>query len=259
MNYADDSCVLKRVFGEGEQEIYLELRRFSPESGFQITLMGKKLSRPGAPIKYRFEPAAQWQDAPYSFYGRMPDGLDGYVFSGWVLPDPKPEKESPPTGEIDPQIEVAATKAFTVSSGFSVSGPFAQDVTLKTGPMLPPHRAMQNCLDQMLVRWGIDVSAHKTLTRRAVPRNMKSMVLNMQQDYPKHMLLQGKSGLIRVRVSVNEAGKVTDCHIQLKISDREFERVACSRVQSARFNPALDKDGHPIASYWNTAIAYQVD
>jgi hypothetical protein len=257
MNYDDDTCALRRMFGDPGNQVFLELRRFSPDARFQISVMGERLSTRGDILQYRFEPSDTWQDGDGPFRAKIGSDLDGYIFRGWIIPDPvEPEL---PSGKVDPNEDAVVADAFAKVTGFSVSGGFTQEVTLKTGPLLAPHRAMQLCLDQMLTRWGIDPHAHKTLTRKAVPKDYLAFVRRIQAYYPAAMLVRRKSGVINIRLGISETGGVSECRIQLELSEPEFERGACLKLRGAHFEPALDKDGHAIASYWANTIVYLVN
>ena len=62
-----------------------------------------------------------------------------------------------------------------------------------------------------------------------------------------------------MRLDVDETGGITACHIQMPLSDPAFEESSCADIQHALdFDPALDKDGKPIASYWVTKVYFQI-
>lgn len=257
VDYSDDSCALRRVFGEGTNLAQLELRRFSPGASMQVVVVtnGSKMTRRAA--QFRFEPNGAWIKSPAPVYFRNPGNFEGVIFSATV--DAMPEvaallsaPASPSTGGEDADGQWAET------TGFSVKDAFNTDLTLQTGAMLKPHQAMEQCLAELLTHWGIDVEAHRTLQRRVEPKDIYEVVRRVQREYPSSMLRKGMPGIVNVRLGVDETGKVSACHIQLELSDDAFERTACKELSAARFEPALDKDGKPIASYWTTAIFYQI-
>jgi hypothetical protein len=117
---------------------------------------------------------------------------------------------------------------------------------------------MNECLDELVTHWGIDVDAHRTLTRHATPTNLKRVPRMM--DYPPKMLAKGMPGYVNVRLDINESGGISACHIQMPLSDPEFERSTCADLQHALiFDPALDTDGTPIRSYWITQVRFQIN
>jgi hypothetical protein len=78
-------------------------------------------------------------------------------------------------------------------------------------------------------------------------------------DYPPEMLRRGMPGLVNIRLAIDDAGRITACHIQMPLSDPSFEESSCADIQHALdFDPALDKDGKPIASYWITKVHFSL-
>jgi len=74
------------------------------------------------------------------------------------------------------------------------------------------------------------------------------------------MVRIGRQASLRVRLDVAPDGMPSGCHMQVDYNEDDFERVACQQLMRyARFAPALDKDGQPIASFYQTAIHYQLN
>ena len=78
-------------------------------------------------------------------------------------------------------------------------------------------------------------------------------------DYPPKMAREGMQGVVNIRLAVDETGLVTSCHIQMPLSDPAFEETSCADIQhELDFDPALDRDGKPIASYWITKVRFVI-
>jgi len=76
-------------------------------------------------------------------------------------------------------------------------------------------------------------------------------------QYPPKMLQRSMPGLVNVRLDISAAGRVTGCHIQMPLSDPAFEQNSCVEIEHGlEFEPALDKDGKPIASYFVTSVNF---
>lgn len=117
--------------------------------------------------------------------------------------------------------------------------------------------AMRACLDELMTHWGIDAKAHRTLSRAVTAFEWENWVPKVAATYPVGMLFEGKSGIVRARLIVDETGKPVSCHLQMKAQDTAFEKTACDRLMKfARFLPALDAAGRPITSYWTETIQY---
>ena len=117
--------------------------------------------------------------------------------------------------------------------------------------------ALNDCIDELMTHWNIDVEAHKTLTRPALPVNLPEV--GSMIDYPPMMIRQNLQGVVNIRLAIDEAGRITGCHIQMPLSDPVFEESSCADIQHALdFDPALDKDGQPIKSYYVTSVRFQM-
>ena len=129
---------------------------------------------------------------------------------------------------------------------------------LQTGSLAAPMEALNLCVDELMGHWGIDLEAHKTLTRPALPINLPKVARLVK--YPPRMQRAGMPGAVNVRLSIDEQGGITGCHIQMPISDPTFEESSCAALQrSLKFGPALDKDGKAVASYWITTVIFKMD
>lgn len=265
LDFANDSCAMRRAFGTGEQPILLELRRFAVGSAIQITIAASKLKITKQPFKYRFGPADKFREPRNWNYARFAGDRQGVVFTG-TLPAPGPEE--PVVGETEDSDEMtpadvrefeakliaagANAPALTISKAFS-----GGDLTLQTGPLDDALREIAGCFDDLLRGWNLDVSAHHSLTRYARPINVE-MVAKMMQ-YPPKMLAKGLEGIVSVRLMIDKRGEVTSCFIQNPISDPLFDKSTCGDLQhELQFEPALDANGQAIDSYWRTQVYYRI-
>ncbi len=153
---------------------------------------------------------------------------------------------------------LARTHAAT--EGILIEQAFSRDLFIRTGQMGTAMAAMRTCLDELMSHWEIDVAAHRSLSRKARPLNFQDLARRMQQNYPREMVRQGLAGYLNVRLSVSAEGQPTACHLQTPINHEVFEREACEGLmRHAKFSPALDAAGQPIASYYQTSILYMLD
>jgi hypothetical protein len=264
LDYADDSCALRRIFGEGEDQVYLEFRRFEPDLGLQ-TVIGSRRMKARQPVHftYRFGNEADWQDVTGA--NTVTLDTENAEFSG-VLFNPRflvlPEYDELENDELakfnyrqSHDLRAAESQAAASVDSITLRGAFRQELTLQLGRLDAPIKALNQCIDELMTHWGIDVEAHKTLTRPAVPINLPEV--GSMIDYPPKMVRAEMQGVVNVRLAIDETGRITSCHIQMPLSDPEFEESSCVDVQHAiDFDPALDKDGTPIASYWVTKVNF---
>lgn len=143
-------------------------------------------------------------------------------------------------------------------TGIGFNNAFQRPVHLRTGSLDEAMAAMSTCIDELQAHWGIDVEAHRTLTRAAEPHDYPRLVREVMDDYPADMVRKGIPAYIRVRLDVSPEGKPTGCHMQTGINDPSFEKEACGNMMRfAQFHPALDAQGSPIASYYQLSVVYR--
>ena len=256
LNYADDSCALRRSFGDADREVVLEMRRFQPTDSLYFTIAGKGIRLPDrAPLKLSVDPdpAPRKIDDPTAI--RTAGGHEGYTFLASLESEAEPAHPGQRLAALyDPAPRERSITGITVSSGFTK--PFR----LATGSLHAPMDGMRKCIDELLTHWGIDAEAQKTLSKRATPKNQMHWAEELQSRYPSSMLRKGESGIVRIRLTVDPQGMPSGCRAQIKAPDDTFERTACDiTMRSARFEPALDANGQPIASYFVTTIFYKIN
>lgn len=260
LHYDTDSCALRRMFGEGERQAYVELRRFDRAPTLQAAVGSNwmKATR-RADLRYRFGGGGDWSKESSATALTMGEGFSGVLFFPTLLPDFE-EIEDP--AELDLRLREIDWQAMEKEAGarvdtLAVSGAFNRTIALKLGSLEQPVAALNRCIDELMTHWGIDVEAHKTLTRGPLPINVRRA--QRMIDYPPQMLHQGTPGVVNIRLSIDETGGITACQIQMPLSDPAFEKTSCANIQRAlKFEPALDKDGKPIASYWTTRVVFQI-
>ena len=275
VNYADDSCRLARVFGDGKSRTFLLIDRFAPADAFQLTLASKLLTRTTAgsegwrEITIRFGPGESEQIAamrPASLQN-LPALIGSTVVLGF-RPDPlAPGTEMPAAGNrsdgkqreapdvLTPAAQVTPAREAAVNY-LEIRGASKEPIVLDLGNMEKPMSALRTCVDELLTRWGVDVEAHKSLTRPPIPTGNPGRWVT-SNDYPSSLVARGIQGNIQFRLTVEADGKVSGCAIQQSTRPVEFDETVC-RIMSkrARFDPALDADGKPIKSYWRSSFAF---
>lgn len=76
-------------------------------------------------------------------------------------------------------------------------------------------------------------------------------------DYPKELRAQGKEGRVKVEVYIDVSGAVRDVHV-IESSDARFTAVVIDKLKKARFSPAIDRDGRPIAVHMAIPIIFEL-
>ena len=256
VDYSDDSCALKRTFGEGGDAVLLEFRQFAPGDDFSVTVASKGSGFQKRQPKVRFvsEPKPRTIEVPV--YVKTDSGLSGVSWSDTLFPvdHVNEERDAKARGYtlLPPRSDAEYKAREGAVTGLEVASSFEPSIFLATGAMHQPMQAMRKCLDALLTHWGVDTAAHRTLSRLAWPTGQAMRSRQNKSVYPLMKLLPFESGPMRVRVMVGADGKPTGCHIEVPQAPKS-EQSACQRIMKvSSFEPALDATGKPIASYWVT-------
>lgn len=76
-----------------------------------------------------------------------------------------------------------------------------------------------------------------------------SRTLALMDDYPSSALRNEEQGVVVAQWTIGADGIVRDCRITLSSGYSSLDHATCQSIlKRARYTPAIDKDGKPIAS-----------
>ena len=263
LRYEDDSCKLIRSFGGEDDKVILVMSRFGPGEQFRLTMAGKpvrvrnnrrdislQFGAHEGPQKIRYMPGTMSDRPALIVLGTVriaaPTEAEQEAIDNW-----KPDSDPVFFQEINADRYAAAEYVL-------VDRARKAPLFLQTGSLGKPFSALSQCVDELLTHWGIDVEKHKNLSRWATPVNSPARWVR-PSDYPANMLLQGRQAIVEFRLSVDAKGSATQCHIQQSTRPQEFDNAVCkSLMKRAKFRPALDADGDPVASFWRNTVRFEI-
>ena len=106
--------------------------------------------------------------------------------------------------------------------------------------------ALRRCESGVMREWGIDEAQWRSLRRRPATTNMFGLRVS---DYPGRALAGGTSGRVVVRLGISAEGRPTECVPVATSGDASLDARTCEVIMArARFEPALDAAGQPVAS-----------
>jgi hypothetical protein len=254
LDYAADSCTLARTFGAGDDEVSIRFEQFQPGPTFALTFIGKafRSSQLYRPVKLAFGPGQPLRAVDGAMSGsattadkRTLDML--FVSSATLAGVLKDDQIEPPLPA--PIDERAISEVALVQLN-------GADFVLKLGPMDKPMEQVRVCIDELVSHWGIDATKQRTLTRQAKPVGSPGQWFR-SSDYPTSSLGRGESALIHFRLTIAADGRVADCAIQRATKGDEFAKKSCEQIRKrARFEPALDAEGKPVASFYVNTVKW---
>lgn len=268
MHYADDGCQLLREFGTGADRILLSLERYEPTDDLRVAIAGRPLTpaKDKDHVTLRFGPDATGSRMPVTIgtIGAFEPALFGRVS---LFDDASPEaiarkterRDGAPSGRPSwaqmAEREIARARAIP---WIAVDVSKSRRIVLETGSLQHPLSAMRACTDNLVQSWGLDPVEQAKLASFPVPRTNPGKWIR-DDDYPSEMVRQGKQTLIQFRLMVDANGDVSSCHIQRSTRLKAFDEVTCKAfIRRAKFEPARDPAGKPVASFWNNTVLYQI-
>jgi hypothetical protein len=257
LNYAEDSCRLARSFGQGDAKVILILDQFQPGGWLDVSLVGKRFRWLGpnrVNLSSTFGPGLQsgaYHDAIMGTVG--PDNIPILMSGPRDLLNRSVVHEG--SGEEDNNLAITAAQEAAVTE-LSIAASGMRRLTLHTGSMGAPLGAMSKCMADFVKAWGLDPVQQAALSRRVVPASKPGSWL-LGDDYPKDALYKGASAIVQFRLMVGADGIPTGCHIQQATNSPEFIKLTCDLLMKrARFAPALDSVGKPVASYFIHSVRW---
>jgi protein TonB len=181
-----------------------------------------------------------------------PPPLQGFTVKPIPIPPPPPDPVEPATSTSQPQTSTTSTITrpevipfdFATTPVESLPG-----VGELTGPIVGP------------VDFGIPTptpSASPFDPVGAKPRgNPGRWVLD--SDYRSNWLRQGLEGSASFTLGIDASGKVTGCTITRSTGHGVLDAATCALVtKRARFEPARDGTGKPVAGSFNGSITWNI-
>lgn len=255
IDYSRDSCNLMRTFGTGDDAVILRMEWFSPGPQFDLTLTGQSLEDnwPFENVFFRFLPDQRSPTKRKALTGRAvaPDGtshpelalgttdLLGHANGDLRMRWPDPSAK-----------QVAATDRLDY---WGLARPSAE---LHLGSMTDPMAAVSACTTDLVKHWGLDPARQASLSRLAQPIG-ETYDWITPRDYPVKQVNEGRNGIVHARLMIDATGKVTACHVQEVVKQEGYADKTCAALlRSAKFQPALDAKGTPVASYFIYKVRY---
>lgn len=261
VDYGKERCRAARTFGDKDKPTVLVIDLYGPRSSPAWTIAGPAVADMGGKPKLvsvqfgTLEPALRVEQLEFAQFGTF-----GRALTSTSLVGPPPRVPGQPLTVADAVKQLQADN-FDVTTGQSIDhvdlvvGDRVKQ--LATGPMTELFKVMAHCADSIVSEWGYDPDVERTLSRRATPTNRDDFVRPIMDSYPSYAARIGAQTLVRMRVDVDATGAPKDCTLVEMLDASAFNDFACKTVmKNARFEPALDAAGQPVASYWETEIRY---
>lgn len=253
-DFGEKSCRLARFFGTPDNRHALIIEQYWTGTHFGLSVAGRAFER--LPARQSF--ALQF------FEGQQPiarDPLKGEI-AGYgaahffaalgIATDSQPLEGPTPVSTNFPVLdtEIARQVRFvSLRSG-------GEEVRLESGSLRNGFKLLNQCTQNLVASWGLDLEKHLSATRMPHWVNETQLASRFTSYIPFQKIGRDQRGIVRIRLFISDAGKVTDCAIIEAPDVAVLERPICKAMERARFEPALDAVGKPMDSYYVTTIIY---
>ena len=254
LRYEDERCRLLRTFGENDQKVELHIEQAGLEPFYTVGFFGEPVrSGRGEIMSVQFGPGEKPTERSF-LRGKTGATRRPLVIMHGVTLAPFDDKDigSFASVQLGEQRETAI-EYIALDRGLS------SRLRLNTGSMGEPLAAMRDCAKDLVAHLGLDEESQESLSREVDPTNMRQVTRLLQSNYPTRMLYDNKEGLVAFRLVVDRLGKPVSCQIMRSTRPIAFDDVVClGLMQNAEFEPALDADGKPIASYFEGRVKFEI-
>ena len=252
-----ESCTLVRGFGTGASRITLQLEAFAIGDGYSSMIVGAPAERSPAtaPLVVRFLPDGQPATVE-PIAARRVKVLSNGVSTGAIVfhADLAGRKVAHSGQVLRPLSEAALARIDGLALDVGSSGHYR----LQLGPMLAPIKALRGCVDGMVRRWGFDPTVVDRPGGRPEPVGRPGDWAT-DNDLPPGAIARRIEADVHFRLTVDPAGRVSDCVVQDRAPSPTFSELTCRLMRErARFRPALGSTGQPVASWFVSTVRWRV-
>lgn len=251
LRYDEDRCRALREFGTGENLVTLWLDQSGPEPAYNLSLVGDLAGNAwGSSIGVAF---SQEGSVTRSYVrskavsGKPIVSMFGVAIAASELYQ---EDGTPPTFDAERAAKV---------DRIALTGKSGKTLVLNTGSMGEILKMMQTCSVDLYESLTGQSSSEAAGQRRApLPEGNVGEWIT-PDDYPATLARAETTGLVRFRLTVNSAGRASACQVISATRSAVFADVTClTLLQRARFKPAMNAAGQPVAGYWTSSVRFQV-
>lgn len=159
-------------------------------------------------------------------------------------PEPQVDTAPPPPVAPPPPINVATSPPpIRTTQTFPPPAPVAR-VALPPAPAGPPPAPPPPAVSK---------------ARRVTAENQGRWAGQISSDYPPAALRREEQGVVSMQISVGPNGRVASCSVSGSSGSDALDTAACRGMQRyARYRPALNDAGEPIAASTTASIRYEI-
>lgn len=237
IDYAEDQCFLSRKYGAGSDGVTLGFGSMPAVGGAEMFLVEPgRNDEGGRSVSGAIEVGGSKDRVPVS-------GVSVKLKAGGRI------TRFRVTAVLLDQIGASDEVAITVEE---------RRYRLHLDSMPAAFAAVEACKTDLMKSWGLDPKRVTDVHVPAEPIGSPASWVS-PNDYPKEARRNREMGRVTVRFDIDDAGKVSGCHVVTTSGSRSLDETTCERAGSrARFRPARDAAGKAIPTIRITTFIWSL-
>lgn len=238
VSYEESLCVLSRDYAVGDKRITFGIRPWPMAEWMEIVLLqpGHGAGSQSGKATVTLEPGGNAISGQYTQYFLAKD-----------------------QGRLATiKIPTTALGALADATSISIAVGAQKPVVLGLVKMQSALHALSTCSDDLLRSWHIDPDERSRVA--TPPQGLPSAGDWISfSDYPPDALAGRRQGTVVIVWTIGTDGRVADCRVVQSSGDTSLDAGACPPlIKRARYKPALDKDGNPIAVHSTRRVVWRL-
>ncbi len=255
-----DACMVVRFFGTQDAVHVLRLEQNWPGSGAELWAAGPSFQNFTSYEKITFRLSDGGKARSDRALTAMLPGFGKTIIttlSNTALAQSRGTAQ-PNAAEPAAGLELLDAEAATKVEFIGFKRGSDAEVQLASGGLEAAFTMLNTCALGLLEQWGLDPAKHLAATRPVRLLNESAIVGRMKKSYREAGLATGEGGRIKVRLIIDEAGKVEECGMIEAAVSAGLNSPACKIMADARFDPPLDADGRAFRTFFVTPVEYRI-
>lgn len=265
LDMGEHKCRIARLFGEGENQTIFVIDQWDPSKTAQWTVAGPALEkyRNGRDTGFEFSEGGDAGEFELlgSFFGEFGNAIQyssGFVADEEGAGDEGEEPDYVANPRSLPELDAKGASAI---EWLTISQRGRTPVRLHLGALDAPLSAMNVCMENLVEFWGFDIAEQRTVASPPEVTNMKNVVREVAEQYPKAALNRGAQADFHIRLTIDTQGKIENCVLLNQTASEDFELGGhpCTAFERfAKIEPARDAAGQPVRTYLTNRIVYRM-
>ncbi len=240
LHYGEDACELKRVFGNGTDDVLLQLNRSFSLEGATLYLNTKPFGKKrnwDTKVELLIEETGATQDTE----ARLINVRDEDIMVWQVF-----------------QVDVDLLKQLPDKATLRIRTNERPDIVLKLSGMKAVDKALRQCQQNLYERFGLDFGEIASLSRQSKPAGNPGRWVRAD-DYPSSAVKARLEGTVYLMLGVDPEGSTIGCAILRSSGHRILDDQTCRMLKKrSSFEPALDENGQAVHSNWISSVRWSL-